>query len=88
MGVMKCPECGFAEAQVKRQKNGLAYRFCPVCAAQYFPRTVEASERLIAASVPVTGTEAAGAVPDSPAPPTTSAPPVAERRGGFRLGGL
>lgn len=47
IGHMDCPECG-SEAEVKRTKAGLAYRWCTECNAQYFPRTVEASERLIA----------------------------------------
>ena len=46
IGHMDCPECGEA-AEVKRTKAGLAYRWCTECNAQYFPRTVEASERLI-----------------------------------------
>lgn len=60
LGHMDCPECGLSGAEVKPQKNGLAYRWCPECNAQYFPRTEEASARLLKkarASVPVTGTE-------------------------------
>lgn len=45
LGHCPCPECGGA-AEVKPQKNGLAYRWCLDCHAQYFPRTVEASDRL------------------------------------------
>ena len=47
IGHMDCPECGEA-AEVKRTKAGLAYRWCTECNAQYFPRTSEASDRLIA----------------------------------------
>ena len=47
LGHMACPECG-SEAEVKKQKNGLAYRWCTECNAQYFPRTAEASDRLLA----------------------------------------
>lgn len=46
IGHMECPECG-GEAEVKRTKAGLAYRWCTECNAQYFPRTAEASDRLI-----------------------------------------
>jgi hypothetical protein len=46
LGHMACPECG-EQAEVKKQKNGLAYRWCTECNAQYFPRTVEASDRLL-----------------------------------------
>lgn len=47
LGHMSCPECG-SQAEVKKQKNGLAYRWCTECNAQYFPRTPEASDRLLA----------------------------------------
>lgn len=46
LGHMNCPECG-SQAEVKKQKNGLAYRWCTECNAQYFPRTPEASDRLM-----------------------------------------
>lgn len=46
LGTMACPECG-GPAEVKKQKNGLAYRWCIDCNAQYFPRTAEASDRLL-----------------------------------------
>ena len=61
LGLMQCPECGFMEAQVKEQKNGLAYRFCPDCSAQYFTRRPVDSDRLILKirpASPVTGTGA------------------------------
>jgi len=47
IGAVTCPECGFDGAVVKTQKNGMAYRFCPECNAQYFTRTKAASDRLI-----------------------------------------
>lgn len=46
-GKCECPECGFPDAEIKLQKSGLAYRWCPDCCAQYFPRTKEASDRMI-----------------------------------------
>lgn len=48
LGLMDCPECGMSGAEVKAQKNGLAYRWCGECNAQYFTRTAEASARLLA----------------------------------------
>ena len=48
IGTMPCPECGMEGAEVKWQKSGLAYRWCPECNAQYFTRTKEASDRLLA----------------------------------------
>lgn len=70
LGTMACPECG-GPAEVKKQKNGLAYRWCMDCNAQYFPRTAEASDRLLAKC---------GAAKPAPAPvpkaePVTVTPP-------------
>ena len=48
LGLVKCPECDFDGAEVKLQKNGKAYRYCPECDAQYFARTDAASDRLLA----------------------------------------
>lgn len=83
IGHMDCPECG-GEAEVKRTKAGLAYRWCTECNAQYFPRTAEASERLIGkckdakpAPLPVTATEpkpAAAKVKPAPTPKAEPAP--------------
>ena len=72
LGKMKCPECGNPEAEIKPQKKeGLVYRWCPECNAQYFARTPEASDRLvqkIGKAVPVT-------VPAKPAAPSAPAAP-------------
>lgn len=46
LGTLACPECGHDAAEVKQQKNGLPYRYCPECDAQYFPRTTAAGNRL------------------------------------------
>lgn len=82
IGHMACPECG-GEAEVKRTKSGLAYRWCTECNAQYFPRTAEASERLIGkctdaklAPLPVTGTEPKPAPAKVKPAPTPKAEPV------------
>lgn len=56
IGACACPECGGA-AEIKRAKSGLAYRWCLDCHAQYFPRSQDASDRLVA-SLP-------GAKPDA-----------------------
>jgi hypothetical protein len=96
LGLIKCPECGLDGAQVKRQKNGLAYRFCPDCAAQYFPRDQAASDRLlskISKADPVTVPEAAGK-PDPvtvPAAAVKAANKTAYKpasKPAFNLGGL
>jgi len=58
LAVCMCPECGAdGAAEIKRTKAGLLYRWCTECAAQYFPRTVEMSDRLgRAAGLSGTGT--------------------------------
>lgn len=47
LGLCTCPECHFDGAEVKETKAALAYRWCPECLAQYFPRQKAASDRLI-----------------------------------------
>lgn len=47
LGLCTCPECHFDEAEVKTTKAGLAYRWCPECNAQYFPRCESTSKRLV-----------------------------------------
>lgn len=48
LGTMVCPECGHQGAQVKAQKNGKPYRYCPQCDAQYFARSDAAAAALLA----------------------------------------
>lgn len=43
LGHCACPECGFAEAEIRTTKTGKPYRYCPDCNSQYFART-EAQE--------------------------------------------
>lgn len=45
IGLCDCPECG-ADAEIKETKSGLAYRWCPSCFAQYFPKKYPQSDRL------------------------------------------
>lgn len=78
LGQMACPECGGA-AEVKQQKNGLAYRWCMDCHAQYFPRTAEASDRLLAKCgaakpAPVTAPAPVPATAPKPKPKATQTP--------------
>lgn len=47
IGTCQCPECGMSGAEVKKTKAGLAYRWCPECHAQYFPRCAATSARLL-----------------------------------------
>ena len=48
IGLMDCPECGFKEAEVRPDKSGSPYRFCPDCTAQYFSRGGEKAKALMA----------------------------------------
>ena len=48
IGHCDCPECSNKLAEVKPTKNGKAYRWCPECLAQYFPKSDAASDALIA----------------------------------------
>lgn len=86
IGLCKCPECDNENAEVKPQRNGLVYRFCPGCKAQYFPRTPETSDRLRAKMRPDTVTDTAPAAPSAPVeevkPQPVPAPmPKAPRQG-------
>lgn len=91
-GSVMCPECGMDGAQVKRQKNGLYYRYCPDCDAQYFPRTSAASERLaVAAGVGAgrvaDGAEAGDATPAATVTVTEAAPDQEkQKKRGFDFG--
>ena len=38
IGYQKCPECGLDGAEIRPDKSGAPYRFCPDCTAQYFTR--------------------------------------------------
>lgn len=65
IGTMVCPECGHPDAQVKHQKNGKPYRYCPECDAQYFARSDAAAAALLAK---------VGKAPAAPAAPAPAAP--------------
>lgn len=66
IGTMPCPECDFPDAEVREDKAGKAYRYCPDCNAQYFARTVEADRRLREKMRP--------AGPPEPSPPALPVP--------------
>lgn len=53
IGHMTCPDCDFPDAEIKLDKNGCAYRFCPDCNLQTFTRKPEKSKRMIAKMRPV-----------------------------------
>lgn len=76
IGLTHCPECDNEAAEVRPDKNGLAYRYCPACGSQYFTRAADQDRRLRAKMRPVPG----AAPTPAPAPA-----PKAEKRGGLIL---
>jgi hypothetical protein len=58
VGHMTCPECDFPDAEIKHDKNGNPYRYCPDCSAQYMTHgrphkvaNLQAKMRPIAAAI-------------------------------------
>lgn len=69
IGHVDCPVCEYIDAQVKEDKNGHSFIFCPDCAAQTFTRNDFRDKRLRARMRPVTVTvtEPLQAEPPEPA---------------------
>jgi len=89
IGLMECPECGFEDAEIKKTKgSGLAYRWCPECNAQYFPRKPEQAAKLEARMRPVTGAAPVTVSEEKePAPAKVAAQDTKQpARAGFDLG--
>ena len=79
LGLCTCPECHFDDAEVKTTKANLAYRWCPECLAQYFPRQKAASDRLISQCHTVPEAEASSEpekAPDAVSAPAPAKAPV------------
>ena len=82
IGHVDCPVCEYDDAQVKEDKNGHAFIFCPDCAAQTFTRNEFRDRRLRARMRPVTVTvteplqnePAAPTVTEQTKPPAKAAP--------------
>jgi len=79
IGLCDCPECGFDDAEIKNDKGGNPYRFCPDCTAQYFSRGVPHKVKNLLAKV---------RAPAAPAPAAPAAPAPAPAKRGFELGAL
>lgn len=76
IGHMKCPDCDFPDAEIKLDKNGRAFRFCPDCNLQTFTRKPAEHNRMIARMRPVTV--------ENPAPENTPEPtPKPEKKPEF-----
>jgi predicted nucleic acid-binding Zn-ribbon protein len=66
IGRAPCPECGFQHAHIKvntDKENAKPYRYCPDCAAQYFPKNQAQADAL------TTKMRALDAPVDTPAEP-------------------
>lgn len=85
LGTMRCPECGHDAAQVKEQKNGKPYRYCPECDAQYFARSDAAAAALLAkiGRAPKLADEQGAAPAAKPAAPAAPAAAPAAKRSGL-----
>lgn len=73
LGTMTCPECGFPDAEIKRDKAGNLYRYCPDCNAQYFtrgdPKRSANLERHLNKPAPAPAADPAPAAAPAPAKP-------------------
>lgn len=68
IGHVECPECGFPDAEVRPDKSGAPYRFCPDCTAQYFSRNVPHKVKNLLAKVRKIATEAVALPVSIPVP--------------------
>jgi hypothetical protein len=72
IGHINCPTCGFDTMEVKEDKNGKAFAFCPDCSTQVFTRNDFRDKRLRANMRPVT---VSVTVTEQPAQPVTAKAP-------------
>lgn len=78
VGYTTCPECGYADAELKGDKNGDLYRWCPQedCAVQSFTRGKPARTRRMLAAMRPAAPAAAPAPAADPVKPADPAPAV------------
>lgn len=62
VGMLSCPICDFEEAEVRPDKNGHLYLFCPDCNAQIFTRGCQVKERGLKAKMRPVAVAVAAAV--------------------------
>ncbi len=84
VGHVKCPECGFDDAEVGRDKNGNLYRCCLLgCGAQFMTHGKPDRAKYITANMrPVGGAPAPAAAPAAKAP-EQKASAAAPKKSGF-----
>lgn len=85
IGHMECPTCKHADAEVKEDKNGHAFLFCPDCATQVFTRNPHRDHhmRKNMRPVTVTGTEPAPAPVTAPKQEPAPTPAPEKKKAGW-----
>lgn len=80
LGHCTCPECDFPDAEIKEDKNGHPYRYCPDCNVQTFSRgEPKRAKNMLAKMRPLPGNS-------NPAPAATENPaPAVAKKPGFAL---
>lgn len=90
IGHVNCPVCGFADAEVKEDKNVHSYIHCTDCNAQTFTRNAHRDGQLrkrmraVTVTVPVADPVAAPATVPEPAAPVTPPPAPKARTSWFQ----
>lgn len=74
IGHMECPTCKHVDAEVKEDKNGHAFLFCPDCATQVFTRNPHRDRHMRKNMRPVTVTEPTPEPEQKPEPEPAPAP--------------
>lgn len=77
IGHTNCPVCPHPDAEIKEDKNGHAFIFCPDCAAQTFTRNEYRDGHLRRRMRPVTVTVTE---PKDPPPPPAAVPDTAPKQ--------
>ena len=83
IGHMECPTCKHPDAEVKEDKNGHAFLFCPDCATQVFTRNPHRDRHMRKNMRPVTVTEPAPATVTKPEPPPAPPPAPEKKKAGW-----
>lgn len=86
IGLCTCPDCGHTDCEIKKDKNGHAYRFCPECNLQTFTRDDVKSERMMKSMRPIKAEQ--GQPSEKPAAPIPKQPKPAEDAPSVKKSGL
>lgn len=78
LGLCTCPECDHPDAEVKADKNGFPYRYCPECCAQYFTHGVPDKVKRLLTKIRAGSAPPAPAPDPAPPPEQNPAPPAPE----------